>query len=605
MRRFLGHLRGGRLSGTPTPERHGALQVQWRGWIANRADLQRTAVQRGVRLCGNSDGELFAQAWQWWGEELQARVHGEYSVALFDEQLQTLVLTHDALGLLPLFYQAGAQELVWASSLEDLVGEVGFDDFDKEYLADYLARSASTGSRTPFRGLQRVRAEHTVIVKRGRLEERRTWSLADVPPLPVRDTQEAVDRLQGLLREGVRSALESSATASAPAWVECSGGLDSSTVTCLAAESGTRRLAAVSTVFEKCRQADESKWTQLVVDHCGVPWHKVDGDVSLPFAELPHRFCAEPGLPMIDWGWRRRYDELLEANDVQTLLTGQGGDLVLQGPGTEPFHLADLLLRPGQLFPELARWQRQDGEHRSSLYWLLNLALRPALRFARGQTLRRTQRQLSPWIRQDYARSMQLSARAEKSLEQRGTGIGNQWFREHLAAVCGLVANLNQIPEHFEYRHPLLYRPLVEFMYSVPWGHKIAPGTDRLLQREALRNTLPEKVRVRKSKAVMDQPIFEGLRQGRAWLDLLTRAPRLIERGIVDAQRWDIAVAQARMGQTFHLPQFEAACTLEIWLRQFDRLSRAPSTATERSQQHEEREAAACRVRMPIESGSQ
>src|SRR5205807_1378963 len=96
----------------------------------------------------------------------------------------------------------------------------------------------------------------------------------------------------------------------------------------------------------------------------------------------------------------------------------------------------------------------------------------------------------------------------------------------------------------------------------------LRPGTDRDLQRRALRGILPEKIRLRQDKTSLDQPSAEGLRQGRAWLDLLTSAPQIVERGIVDGRLRREAVAAATMGRTHYLPQFEAASTLEIWLKQ-------------------------------------
>jgi hypothetical protein len=139
---------------------------------------------------------------------------------------------------------------------------------------------------------------------------------------------------------------------------------------------------------------------------------------------------------------------------------------------------------------------------------------------------------------------------------------------EMLSKLIGHITQLNQIPQKFEYRHPLLYRPLVEFMFNLPWNQKFHPDSDRYLQRRSLAGILPEPVRLKRGKIVNDQIYYEGLRQGRQWCELLTDNPRVAALGIVDRDRWIEAVGRARMGLTHFLPQFEAVAMLEIWLRQ-------------------------------------
>ncbi len=141
---------------------------------------------------------------------------------------------------------------------------------------------------------------------------------------------------------------------------------------------------------------------------------------------------------------------------------------------------------------------------------------------------------------------------------------------EQLSVTCGLIAQINQIPRGFEFRHPVLYRPLVEFMVSLPQNLKFTPDMDRIQQREALNGILPDKIRLRRRKTIYDQPAYEGLCQSKDFTSVLTDDPIIIKRGIVDPEKWRGAVSQARLGRTHFLPQFEAAASLEIWLSQIE-----------------------------------
>jgi asparagine synthase (glutamine-hydrolysing) len=568
MMRFAGRIEYGQLACSPPPERFDQYRLLWRGFISNRQDILSEAGRRGVQVRRGSEGELFALAYRWWGDSLQSHVLGEYSLAIFDDGSSTLFLTHDAFGLVPMFYGAAPAGVKFASHLEDLAGDGGLDDLDEDYVADYIADCFYSSERTPYRSIRRLGFGRSIVCRSNKIVERRSWSFSSSPPT-LADDRDYEERFRSLLNEAVAGA----AGGQGPVWTELSGGLDSSTVACFAARTGVEDIAAISLVYNRYAMADESSWMRMVIDHCPMPWSKLDGDEALPFCELPDRFCAEPGLPMIDWGWRRRYEKMIEAAGVAAVLTGQGGDFVLFGLGTEPYYLADLVrtLRPARLYAELSGWQSGDRQRRSLLFWLMSYGIVPFIRYMRRPPRRPGRRPTtSPWIDHRYAQRMALDERVGRTLPGDYRSVEQCWFVDTLSKMCGRIANLNQLPDTFEFRHPLLYRPLVEFMLALPADQKFSSEMNRFLQRRALKSILPEALRLRQDKTTFDQPFYEGLRKGKAWTDLLSVAPRVVERGIVDPARWTEALAQAKLGRTHSLAQFQAVATLEIWLRQME-----------------------------------
>jgi asparagine synthase (glutamine-hydrolysing) len=542
--------------------------VLWRGYLANRDDILREAEQRRVRLRDGSEAELLALAYRWWGEATASRLLGEYALAIYDEPNSSLFLTNDSFGLLPLFYSVSRPGLVFGSHLEDLVTEAGVGELDEDFIADYVASCFHPPDRTPYRAIRRLGFGHSAAWTGHELRVRRTWRPDRTASTAVAD-RDYEEQFLSLLNDAVTRAQR----ADGPVWSELSGGLDSSSVVCVGARSGRRDFEAVSLVYDRYAQADESAWMRAVLAQYPLPWRVIDGDAVLPFAELPDRFCAEPGLPMIDWSYRRRYQALIDENGVAAVLTGQGGDLVFFGAGTEPYYLADLArgLKLGQLCSQLRGWQSADRRKRSMLHWAVNYVLQPIFGALRRPARRAGWRpDTSPWIDVGYARRMALDARGGRLLSSGYDTIDQSWCFDELIRLCGRVANLNQVPQRFEFRHPLLYRPLVEFMFALPPGQKFDPRGDRFLQRRALEGILPEALRQRREKTIFDQPFYEGLRNGKAWIGALTSAPRVVERGIVDRESWAEAVAQARLGRTHSLAQFQAIATLEIWLQQLE-----------------------------------
>jgi asparagine synthase (glutamine-hydrolysing) len=180
-----------------------------------------------------------------------------------------------------------------------------------------------------------------------------------------------------------------------------------------------------------------------------------------------------------------------------------------------------------------------------------------------------------PWLSKSWLKGLGIDrAYRPQAPIPKLPSVGEQFYFENLWQVFALAGQRwTQLTTAFEMRHPLLYRPLVEFMHALPWDQKMRPGEDRLLQRRALAGILPEAVRSRRGKTTADQPYFEGLRRSKAWISLLTDRPRIVERGFVDGRLWNEAVKLAQFGH-FHsraIASFVSAAGLEFWLRQLER----------------------------------
>jgi asparagine synthase (glutamine-hydrolysing) len=549
-------------------EQHLGCQVVVSGYLADRAALCRSLGLGPPQR--PSDGEILAHAFRKWGHRLECHVLGEFAVVLCDTQTGTGLLTHDSFGLVPLFYACGPDGLAFSTTLVGLLDAARCADLDDEYLADFLALGVATGERTPYRAIRRLLPGRAIWWSDGRLSERQGWNLADVPPSHCRDDGEYEERFRAELEAGVRSALDTAG----PAWVFLSGGLDSSSIACVAARFGRADLAVYSTLYSSWPDVDEQPWMRAVVESCGLPWHKLDVETMLPFSQLPGAFLGEPTHAVVDAAEHGRQNELLAAHGVTTLLTGHGGDTTFFAMGSAvPVHLADPLfdLRPMAALRAMTQWRDEAHEQRSTSYWILRGLMEPAADHLRGRRIMgREPYGLSSWIRQDYARKMRLDRRGSRRMAPSCRQPGRQAMWDSLW-MCGLA--MATVPQHhigLQTRSPLMYRPLVEFMCSIPWEQKLRPRCDRYLQRRALKGVLPDLVRERAGKSGGTAVLAEGLRRSRDWRAYLCDTPLLAERGIVDADKWRQAVRQASVGHTHGDKSFLACVAIEAWLKQLE-----------------------------------
>jgi len=575
MREFLGCMTFGGEAGfaaKPAAAVFGRRSVLHRGFIANCAWLAAEARRRGHAGTELADAELFALAYEWWGTELSRHVLGEYAVAICDGDQQRLVLAHDELGLMPLFYTAASHSISFASHLDDLVMETGVGDVDEEYIADWFARAEHFGDRTPYSHIRRLLPGQSLVWQRGRTSRYDVWTLAKVVPLIYSDVRE----YDAHLREVITDAVASATPPAGKVWCELSGGLDSSTVLAVASRLGIS-VEAVSFVYSQSYTADEQNFIDAVLRRYPVPWHPLDVDSALPFTELPRRFVAEPSVWVVNDAFDRIYVDLLERHDVNVVLTGEGGDSVLFGDVQQPYYFADLLLRGRlrRLWSDARRWAEASDGRRSPTYALLAFAVEPSVRYMRSETLEYRAMPI-PWVTRRFADRMHFARRRRAPWLPPSESVGNSYILQRIMRSANLITtHMHHRHVACEFRNPLLYRPLVEFMLAVPWEQKLGPSGDRLLQRRAFEGILPGETLRRTDKGGSDQPWYAGLDSSPLWRRALTTQPRIVERGWVRLDEWRATVQRARVGRTIGIGHFRASAAIELWLQQLERTSAA------------------------------
>lgn len=556
------------FANSPPPFEHRDCQVLFWGHIANRAELGRRLGLAGVD--SEPDALLIAEAYRAWQNGLPAQVLGEFAAVVHDRRAGRALLTHDSLGLAPLYHAERAGGVAFATHLVDLLDTATTASLDQEYLADFLAQGFVATERTPFTGIKRLLPGRSLAWSGGNLRETAHWALADTPDLRCRGDEEYESRFRDLLAAAVQGGVG----VSGKVWAELSGGLDSSSIASMAATLGVPGLAVYSVYCPSFARADERRWMREVVERYGLPWHLLNLETALPFSRPPGEFLGEPTPAVISEARAQADEDLFASHGVEAVLSGFGGDAVLgafQGP--IPVHLADGLFQghPLAALRAAAEWRRESNERRSRSYWLMRCLLEPSIRHWRGRAIASAPPlPLQAWIEPGYARRMQLSERRRHRLAPRCRSPGRQQLADSLWVAALQWATARQRRRRHRVHSPLMYRPLVEFMAAVPWEQKLRPKCDRFLQRRALRGILPEAIRRRAGKGVGSPPLIEGLARAPDWVDSLTEASRLAACGIADPGRWRLAVRQAALGQTHGDQFFLAGVAVEVWLRQLE-----------------------------------
>jgi asparagine synthase (glutamine-hydrolysing) len=205
----------------------------WDGRLDNREELQTQLCVPRVP----SDAELVMAAYRKWGEEFLAHLIGDFALAIFDPKERQILLGRDFFGPRPLFYLLQAEKLMWSTDLLPLMQHGGVDlALDDDYIAQFLVLSIEP-HRTPYRNVRSVEPGHVVAFRDGKLRKN-TWYWK---PDPAKDIRYKTDReyeenFYALFRQSVKARLRSDG----PVWADLSGGLDSSSIVCMADEIMTQ-----------------------------------------------------------------------------------------------------------------------------------------------------------------------------------------------------------------------------------------------------------------------------------------------------------------------------------------------------------------------------
>jgi len=254
--------------------------VESGAWIVFNGEVYNFGIIRGElealghRFRSRTDTEVVLHAWLEWGEQSLQRFAGMFAFAIYDPRAARLVLVRDRFGKKPLYFTRQGEHLLFASELKSLVSVCGRGRVNWQQLMEWsLYRNIDFGpTETLFDGFRSVPAGHLMEVRGGEVSEPRPYY-----SLESHVRREEYARLGSLalpaLREEIEAkvlaAVEDRLIADVPVGTLCSGGIDSSFITSVAAR-GRKDLLAFNVSVSGAGAQDESPFARRVTDWLGI-----------------------------------------------------------------------------------------------------------------------------------------------------------------------------------------------------------------------------------------------------------------------------------------------------------------------------------------------
>ena len=485
----------------------GSCCITFNGEIYNYKEIREELRQLGYKFRTETDTEVILQAYREWGENCLERFNGMWSFALWDQIRQRLFCARDRFGVKPFYYTLNNGAFYFASEIKQIL------------LASSMARKANPrtvysflewglldhAEETFFEGIFQLPAGHCLCLDFSdplKPMMRRYWELR-IKPAPEVSEQNAADEFKSLFESSVKLRLRSDV----PVGISLSGGLDSSSLLWQAKSlSPDSEFQAFSSCFE-ARDLDEREYISaalLAVQGIGHAVYPQGG----PFWEDIRSIIYHQDEPLMSVGCFPHWCVMRRAQQggVPVLLSGQGGDETLCGyQKYRYFYLWHLLnAADPRLFRELALWFCNG----TSFYWNLGSGSRylpPILQ----RPFSLTKRLCLPDFRKT-CKGMTSGIGASKSIAER-----QKTDLTYSSLPC-LLHHEDRISmaHSIESRLPFLDYRLVEFLVNCAPSLKLRDGWSKWLMREAMKGSLPEKIRLRKTKLGFNAPDNDWVRLG-------------------------------------------------------------------------------------------
>lgn len=506
-----------------SPAGHQPTCYQDRYWIAfngevyNFIELRNELQQLGHCFKSNGDTEVILAAYAEWGVACLQRFNGMWGFAILDSQTKSLFLARDRFGVKPLYYWiAPDSSLAFSSEIKAFTAMSGWSATgNATRIHDFVMwRLQDHTDETMFDGVYQLAPGHYSLfqlddlfasnLKPGKRITATQWYR--LQPLPFEGSFEASTlQLQRLLTDSVALRLR----ADVPVGSCLSGGLDSSSIVCIASNLLTQSNAQhLQNVFSACAyesQFDERKFMDMIVEQTKVTPHFTYPSANQLLERLDEVswYQDEPfGSTSVFAQWC--VFELATQAGVKVMLDGQGADELFAGyHGYFGVYLA-VLLQELRFKKFLKEW---TAMHRLHAYSHFNLLMRTIFNLTPNlvsplANIFNVDERSTRWFNlptqasQNESRGRQYSPKKMNTVEEMS-------FAQMTATTLPCLLHWedrSSMAHSIEARVPFLDYRLVEFVLGLPTHFKLEKAITKKVLRETMRGVLPEAIRARYDK---------------------------------------------------------------------------------------------------------
>jgi len=178
------------------------------------------------------DDYLILKAYEKWGVQCAEHIVGDFAFAIWNKQKEEIFCARDHFGIKPFYYCFDEKGFIFSSEIKAILTQTDLDFTPNEqYIADTLSIVKSEKDSTFYSEIKKLPPAHYFVLKNDQLEVKEYWKLLPQETLGL-NHDEIINQFKELLVEAVKCRASENLIIGS----ELSGGIDSSSITAIAAQ---------------------------------------------------------------------------------------------------------------------------------------------------------------------------------------------------------------------------------------------------------------------------------------------------------------------------------------------------------------------------------
>ena len=554
--------------------------ITFNGEIYNYKHLREDLIEKGHKFYTKTDTEVVLHAYKEYGEKCLSFLNGMFAFAILDKIKNKLFLARDRLGIKPLYYYCDEKKFIFSSELKSILEDKSIPRIvNKKAIVDYMTIQNVFGDKTFIENIKLLLPGHYIIVENNTVLIREYWDL-QFNYSRNKTEKEYIDEFRQLLDRSVNMQLMSDV----PLGCYLSGGIDSSTITTLAARWKARNNEKLNTFTGAFKQEggrfDEREFAKAVAEKNNTIYHEIfprEDDLENTLMKIVWHL-DEPRTPS---GAFPIYFVAKEAAEtIKVVLTGHGGDEILCGyPYNMPLYInkeiKDFFLlkaSPFRIIKHIFKAINIVGFKRFLGYYgytLWNEGMQRTAKISFFNTKEKKELFKKEFSEQteNYNCYEYIDFLTKKSTAKNKFDLFMYLDVKTYLPMLLLLEDKMDMANSLEGRVPILDHTIVEFAAGIPIKFKMRDMTPKYIIRKAMEKELPRKVLDHKKQGfpVPLDKWFKGKLKNYIYKILLD--DRTINRGYFNRNYIKKILNQNTLGIKNRKQEIWCLLTLELWHR--------------------------------------
>lgn len=309
---------------------NGDIHIVVNGEIYDHQRLRADLIARGHVFSTHSDSEVALHLYAQYGLDFVHHLRGEFALIIHDARTNTLIAVRDRFGIKPLCYAQDRDGSLYIASEAKAIFAAGFAPvWDHHAFYHAMTLQYTPADRTVFSGIAQLPAGHMMVAKGGRMTISSYW---DIGFAADKDTTRSDADWIADFSQALHQSVQLRLSADVPVCTHLSGGIDSSTITAIAAQASQGVRDCFSVRFGGDSSYDETPIAAEMADQLGITLNTVDVDGDTVADHISDAAYFSEGLS-INSHLVGKYmlNRAIAAAGYKVALSGEGADELLAG----------------------------------------------------------------------------------------------------------------------------------------------------------------------------------------------------------------------------------------------------------------------------------